>query len=119
MTPSLPITVTTHGVAGQQRRVRATFSISYRENFISAALARELGLMELGRTRLTRNGTIRPFCYVDIIATAGLLGLPAEHHAFRGVMVIPSRNVRGLVIGLDLVSRGQLVVGLYGLTFAF
>lgn len=116
--PSMPLAVSGHGITGKKKRVRARFAISVAENYLSEKVIRELGLFPHGRTELN-NGTETDFYFIDLHFTVGMLGALTDRTTFRGVTVIPSPRLNGLIIGMDLIRRGRLTADAAGITFCF
>ncbi len=110
--PTLPLSVTAHGMPSKRIRTRARFAVSAYENYIGENLIERLGLFPLGTLEDGRD-----FYYVDLHFVFGMLGATTDQYTFRGIMTIPSNRVNGLVIGMDLISRGQLTAGTEGITF--
>ena len=110
--PTLPLSVTAHGMPSKRIRTRARFAVSAYENYIGEKLIEQLGLFPLGKLEDGRD-----FYYIDLHFVFGMLGASTEQYSFRGIIVIPSNRVKGLVIGMDLISRGHLTAGTEGITF--
>ena len=114
---SFPLRVSPHGLNTRKNiKVRGRFSLSAAENYIGEDLVNDLKLIPFGYTTNTENKTI-PFYYVDINVIVGLMGSTNNSFKYRGLMVLPSKRTKGLIIGMDLIRRGRLLVDGDGLTF--
>jgi len=117
--PSLPVSVSGHGMYnGKRKRVRARFGLSVTENYLSNKIISELNLFPHGKTVLA-SGRVSEFYFIDLHFTVGLLGNMTEQTDFRGLVVIPSDRLDGLIVGMDLIRRGRLTVDADGIIFCY
>jgi hypothetical protein len=114
--PTMPLSISGHGITGIKKRVRARFALNTIDNYLDVGVIKALGLFPYGHTTLT-SGRETEFYFVDLHLTVGLMGSVPDRYVFRGVAVIPSRKLTGLVIGMDLIRRGRLTVDGDGVTF--
>lgn len=110
--PSLPLSVSTHGLPSKRIRTRARFALSVSENYLSKNLIDRLGLFPYGKLE---NG--KDFYYIDLHFVVGMLGAVTDHYTFRGIIAMPSSRLTGLIIGMDLIRRGQLTANADGIIF--
>jgi hypothetical protein len=96
-------------------RVRTRLTINQVYNYLESRIVRKLNLIPFGNTKV--NGVERSFYYIDLALVSGFLGAEVRRLHYRGVMVVASDRVKGLVVGSDLVRKGRLIVDIDAVTF--
>lgn len=98
-------------------RTRLVVATGVPESRISPSLIQLLGMLPIGNTEATWFGTRGklelPFYLVDLHVTVGGMGMAMEQFTMRNISVVPGNewgNMPGIIIGSDLIRRGQLII---------
>ena len=115
--PIVPVRLSAHAIPSLSFKVHAGLTINQSNNFLEKTLVKKLNLLPFGKTKV--NGVMRDFYFIDATLVTGLMGGKTHKYHYRGLSVVASEHVKGLIIGTDLIRRGRLIIDTSTVTFCF